>query len=49
MDTLPPYRSDTPCPVSLDLSQRGLNLPSAPSLTDEQVVYICQTLRAIAL
>jgi len=48
MDTLPPYLADAPCPISLDLSQRGLNLPSAPTLTNQQVAYICQTLRDLA-
>jgi perosamine synthetase len=48
LDTLPPYLSQTPCPVALRLSQQGLNLPSAPSLTDEQVAYICATLHDLA-
>ncbi|MFN8489184.1 MAG: DegT/DnrJ/EryC1/StrS family aminotransferase [Caldilineaceae bacterium] len=48
LDTLPPYRSATPCPVALRLSQQGINLPSAPSLTDEQVAYICATLHNLA-
>jgi perosamine synthetase len=48
LDTLPPYASATPCPTALDLSRRGLNLPSSPTLTDEQVLYICDTLRELA-
>jgi len=48
LDTLPPYLSQTPCPVALRLSQQGLNLPSAPSLTDGQVAYICATLHDLA-
>ncbi len=48
LDTLPPYYSATPQPVALRLSQQGLNLPSAPSLTDEQVAYICDVLWALA-
>ena len=48
LDTLPPYLSQTPCPVALRLSQQGLNLPSAPSLTDEQVAYICAMLHDLA-
>ncbi len=48
MDTLPMYRSDTPRPVALDLSRRGLNLPSSPMVTNEQIIYICQTLRKLA-
>ncbi len=48
LDTLPPYRSENPMPVALRLSWQGLNLPSAPSLTDEQIEYICATLRSLA-
>ncbi|CAN5703179.1 DegT/DnrJ/EryC1/StrS family aminotransferase [soil metagenome] len=48
LDTLPPYYSATPQPVALRLSQQGLNLPSAPSLTDEQVAYICDVLWELA-
>lgn len=48
LDTLPPYYRATPCPVALRLSQQGINLPSAPSLTDEQVAYICATLHNLA-
>jgi perosamine synthetase len=44
LDTLPPYRTATPQPVALRLSQQGINLPSSPTLRDEQVDYICQTL-----
>jgi len=48
LDTLPPYFSPTPRPVSLQLSRTGLNLPSSPALTDAQVDYICATIRALA-
>jgi perosamine synthetase len=48
IDTLPPYYSPTPCPVSLDLSRRGLNLPSSPHLTEGQVGRICSVIRRIA-
>ena len=44
LDTLPPYHADAPRPVALHLSRCGLNLPSAPSLTDAQVAYVCQAL-----
>ncbi|MFO7631015.1 MAG: DegT/DnrJ/EryC1/StrS family aminotransferase, partial [Caldilinea sp.] len=44
MDTLPPYYSNAPRPVALHLSRCGLNLPSSPSLTDEQVAYICESI-----
>jgi perosamine synthetase len=44
IDTLPPYRAAEPLPVSLRLSQCGLNLPSAPALTDEQVQRVCDAI-----
>jgi len=47
LDTLPPYQCATPSPTALRLSQQGLNLPSSPSLTDEQVTLICATLRKL--
>lgn len=47
MDVLPPYRSETPRPIALSLSQRGLNLPSSPRLSQEQVVYICNVIRRL--
>ena len=48
LDTLPPYRAATPCPVALDVARRGLNLPSSAKLTDAQVAYICNVLRELA-
>lgn len=49
LDTLPPYRSGEVRPVAQHLSLVGLNLPSAPALTDEQVIYIAQTIRELSL
>ena len=48
LDTLPPYYSSSPCPNALRLSQTGLNLPSSPQLSDEQVARICEAIRDIA-
>ncbi|MEZ4725834.1 MAG: DegT/DnrJ/EryC1/StrS family aminotransferase [Caldilineaceae bacterium] len=48
LDTLPPYRRGVPCPTALRLSRQGINLPSAPSLTDEQIDSICDTLCALS-
>ena len=42
--TLPPYNQGLSLPVSEDVAARGINLPSYPSLTDDQVVFICDTL-----
>ncbi|MBE2238511.1 MAG: DegT/DnrJ/EryC1/StrS family aminotransferase [Caldilineaceae bacterium] len=47
LDALPPYCSDAPRPVALHLSRCGLNLPSSPSLTDDQVAYICGIIRSL--
>jgi perosamine synthetase len=43
MSTLPPFRHSVPepLPVSLDLSRRGLNLPSGPTLTEKEIDRIC--------
>ena len=48
LDTLPPYAATDPRPIALSLSARGLNLPSSPSLTDEQIDYICGIIRRLA-
>jgi perosamine synthetase len=48
LDTLPPYRAGEPRPVALNLSRRGINLPSSPTLTEAQVSRICATLRRFA-
>lgn len=47
LDTLPPYQRGVPCPTALRLSRQGLNLPSAPTLTDNQVLYIGETIRKL--
>lgn len=49
LDTLPPYRQGAPQPVALRLSRQGINLPSAPSLTDEQVEYVGAAIRELAV
>ena len=48
LDTLPPYRTGSVRPVAQHLSQCGINLPSAPSLRDEQVAYVAATIRKLA-
>lgn len=48
IDTLPPYRTKHPCPTALRLSRQGLNLPSAPSLTNAQVERICRAIRKLS-
>jgi perosamine synthetase len=48
LDTLPPYRTGKVRPAAEHLSRCGINLPSAPSLTDEQVAYVAATIRELA-
>lgn len=48
LDTLPPYRSAAPRPVAQRLSGSGINLPSAPVLTDRQVEYVATTIAELA-
>ena len=48
LDTLPPYAAAAPLPVAYDLSRRGLNLPSSPLLSDEDVDYVCDALAELA-
>jgi perosamine synthetase len=47
MDTLPPYRTPYPRPVAQSLGRRGLNLPSSPGLSRNQVAYVCEVIRRI--
>jgi perosamine synthetase len=48
MSSLPPFRqpSQEVRPVSLDLAQRGMNLPSSPLLTEGEVDRVCDGIRA---
>lgn len=46
--TMPPYARDERFPVAEDLAARGINLPSGLSLTEEQVRYICETIRGLS-
>ncbi len=48
LDTLPPYHSGQVRPVAEHLSRCGINLPSFPSLTDEQVAYVAAAIRELA-
>ena len=43
---LPMYLQDTSLKVSEDLGMRGINLPSWPGLSEEQVEYICDIIRS---
>ncbi|MFB0546590.1 MAG: DegT/DnrJ/EryC1/StrS family aminotransferase, partial [Anaerolineae bacterium] len=43
--TMPPYRTGQRLPVAEELARKGINLPSASTLTADQVEMICQVLR----
>lgn len=44
---MPPYRSAENFPVAENLSRKGINLPSSPKLTDNQIDFICEKIREI--
>ncbi|MGJ0190923.1 DegT/DnrJ/EryC1/StrS family aminotransferase [Pantoea sp. RRHST58] len=43
--TMPHVFSDESFPVAESLSGRGINLPSYPALTDEQIAFICSAIK----
>jgi len=43
--TMPMYKTDKSFPVAEDLGSRGLNLPSWPGLKDDDVEFICNTIK----
>jgi perosamine synthetase len=46
MSSLPPFTGDrTNAPVSRDLSERGLNLPSGPLLTESEIDFVADSVR----
>jgi perosamine synthetase len=45
--TLPMYQMGQSLPVTEELGQRGINLPSSATLTTGQIDYICDTLIAL--
>lgn len=44
---LPIYRRDTVYPVSTMLSRKGINLPSATTLTENEIKIVCNSLKSI--
>lgn len=42
---MPMYREDTRFPVAEEIASRGISLPSYPALTDDEVRFVCETLR----
>jgi perosamine synthetase len=44
LSELPPLKADADTPVSMDISPRAINLPSAHDLTEEDVEFVCTAL-----
>lgn len=44
--TMPSFKSDEAFPIAESLSKRGLNLPSYPTLSKDEVVFICTLIKA---
>lgn len=45
MHTMPPHFRKERYPVAEELSRKGVNLPSATTLKEEEVIYICERIR----
>lgn len=43
----PPYNSNEILPIAEELSRKGINLPSAATLKEEEITYICGVMREI--
>ena len=46
--TMPCHPRDIHLPVAERLAATGINLPSSVKLTEEQIGYICEQIRALA-
>lgn len=49
LHTLPPYAQGQSLPVCEDLARRGLNLPSGPAISPEEIAQVCQAVRRAAI
>lgn len=45
LEELPPYKNSKPLPISFDLSQRGLSIPSGPFLSNAQLQKVIESLQ----
>ncbi|WP_323192960.1 DegT/DnrJ/EryC1/StrS family aminotransferase, partial [Halostella sp. PRR32] len=45
----PPYRAhhDTTQSVAMELYERGVNLPSSPLLSDDEITQVCNVIEAV--
>jgi len=49
LHTLPPYRREgVRLPVCEELAARGLNLPSGPDISEDEIDYVCRAVREAA-
>lgn len=50
MHKLPPFREeDGDYPIAEELSKRGINLPSYPTLTNHEIEYICKMIKELTM
>ena len=47
LTSMPPYQTDWQNPVSIDLSSRGISLPTYFDLTDDDIAFICKEINRI--
>jgi perosamine synthetase len=47
LSELPPFAQETDTPVAQDIAPRGINLPSAHDLTEDDVDYVCSALVSV--
>ena len=43
--TMPMYYENEKLPIAQEIASRGINLPSYPDLTDEQIIYITKKIK----
>ena len=54
LHTLPPFRRESIAraehlPITEHIAERGINLPTFPGLSDEEIKLVCATIRRLAL
>lgn len=47
MHIMPLYRTDQFLPISEILGRNGINLPSSPLLTEEQIQSVCDVIKRV--
>lgn len=46
LDQLPMYLSSTPCPLADRIARRGINLPTHPDVTKDDIAYVVEHVRS---